>query len=109
MSTPSYFLEELASKMIIPRDFINSIVIAVEDNYEVEIPDKRMLDILAKQIAGIVNTYKIPYMKNIYFFNEILFPNYENRLNESDLMYDKFLKNIYYDKVFFLNVLKKYI
>lgn len=106
ISSPSYFLEELASKMIIPTRFKNSIVIAFQDNYEIDIPDKRMEFILSKYIAGLMRSFKIN-SNNIFLFNEILTEESEKRLQESDLMYS-FKKNIYFDPVYFKNILKDF-
>ncbi|BDE75543.1 hypothetical protein [Staphylococcus phage S6] len=80
---PSYYLQELADKGIIPQKYKNSILIAVADDFNLYNPDVRMFKHLAdKLLVPLCKRHRLSFHE-IKLLDEIYRDDYLDHLDEN--------------------------
>ena len=96
---PSYFLEDLVKYGILEHQYSNSILIVIGENFNVDIPEQRLLDHLCdKLLSQLVRQYNLNDFSRIKILDECLALNWQNFLKMSNVDYD--LQPMkYFDKI----------
>jgi bifunctional DNA-binding transcriptional regulator/antitoxin component of YhaV-PrlF toxin-antitoxin module len=104
----SYFLDDLASNMIIPYEYRESILVAIGEDLEIDVMDNRMVSHLSdKVLSPLMKEYGIS-PDRVVILDDILTQNWESALYNSDLGYN-ISTHKYFDDVSFNIYLKKYL
>ena len=92
----SYFLEDLADNKIIPDRYRDSLLLAIGEDFSVDIFEDRLSDHLCdKLFSGLMREYNIKE-NEILLLDDILIKDWEVYLKESGLRYDITLQR-YFD------------
>lgn len=84
---PSYFLEDLVQAGVIQYQYINSIVIAISEDFSRYNVNSRMSEqLVSKLITDLCRRYKLHFDKVLYI-DECLTENWEENLRTSNLKY----------------------
>ncbi|WP_368880408.1 hypothetical protein [Proteus mirabilis] len=84
----SELMEEAVKFKYIPSIFKNAIVVAVQDDLDIRIPEGEMYDVINNQICvPLFDTFKMGnYFDSIFFLDEIFdYPRYEKDLKNYDI------------------------
>lgn len=85
---PSYFIRELVEAGIVKSEYKNAILVTIGENYNIDIPEFRMYEqMCSKCLCSLMRRYKLN-QERIVYFDEILSPNWEVMLKQSELTYD---------------------
>ena len=90
--SPSLFLENLVNARIIPEVYRNAILIAILEDFTLELPDKRLWEQLAYKLLVPLLKRNEPLMRreNIKYIDDIIIDPFdlEKKLNAANLRYD---------------------
>jgi len=85
--TRSTFLKELSDNYIIEYDMRDALLIGIQENYSIEIPETRLFQHLSdKLLSDLMRRYSIP-RNNILLFDEILRKDWEENLVKYKIPY----------------------
>lgn len=108
LTVPSYFLQELAAHNVIPYTLQDSICVCVMENFNIDIPDNRMWDLLAHRvITPLMRTNGLDE-GDVTFLDEIVnWDTYKVKHREKKV---KFLmgKSKRFDRIQLISSVKKY-
>ena len=110
LESNSPYLMNLASTGAISHIYKNAVCIAVNDDYRIDVPDRRMLKGLSNYvIAPLLWLYKMD-RNNVLFIDDILNPNAEElvKKNKDKRLHFKLEKSKYYDNNQLIFQLKEY-
>ena len=103
----SYFLKELVEANILKMEYRDSIVIGIEGDWNLEIPENRMYEHLCQKILiPLMNTYNLN-KNRIKILDECLEKDWEDKLYISKLNYNIYTHK-YYDPVILDSYIGKY-
>lgn len=84
----SYFLQDLVSARIIPEKYKMSIVVAIAEDFTLELPDKRIWEQLAqKLLVPLTLRYGLDNYKIMYIDELINYDTLEKKKEENNLTY----------------------
>lgn len=87
----SYFLYELSQYEIIDPRYCESLLVIIGENFKYDLPESRLYEHLANRIfSPMCFQYKINYDDRILTLDEILKPDWKQKLNNSPLGYNEF-------------------
>lgn len=103
----SSYIDELVANEVLHHDFRNSILIVLQDNLSIDIPDRRMYDQLCnKLLSQLYRTYHLNFSR-VRMLDECLTPDWKEKLQQSPLNYE--IKEAkYYDRNIFELSYNKY-
>ena len=94
---PSYYIEDLVKNKIIEYKYKNSILIVMQEDFSIDIPERRMFDHMCdKVLSNLVKKYNLEW-KRIKTLDECLTLDWEEQLKFSNLNY-KIKKMTFFNK-----------
>lgn len=99
MQKKSYYLYELAENEIIDHEYKDSILVIIGENFHYDLPETRMFEHIANRILSpMCYQYKINYNDRVLLLDEILKPDYKEKMNNIGYNYvsmDMFNKDLF--------------
>lgn len=108
--TYSYFLKHLIQARIIPGKYLNSIVIAINENFSLDIPEKRLMSMIAHRAvvpAILRKDYDVTPDKVVYIDDIVDWDMLGDRIGNSVLPYVIEKTNLYHHDYLYREVIKQ--
>ena len=108
MQKQSYFLNELITNQIIDPKYKDSMLIVISENFHYDKPEVRLFEHIANDILSpYCYQFHLDFVENVLPFDDILLPDWKEKLEISDLKYE-FQPMTYWDQNLFELYAKRY-
>jgi hypothetical protein len=113
LTVPSYWMGALADEGVVPYELREAIVVCMVEDFTVDIPEERMLQMMAHQlITPMMAKLDVPINRVVMIDEIIAWDRFRAAVKAESLPYDRMVPSTYWDRAqleFAIQKFKKYV